>query len=97
MTAPGFVHYFKGPTTADGTLPVVLPVGQTGPRRARPPVGRPTSQAAALALEMYAQYDLEFHRVTKGTDGPFTFEPYDAAPGSVEPTGAGLAPGLAVS
>ena len=48
---------------------------------ARAAAGRPRHvEAASLALEMYARYDLEFHRVTKGTDGPFAFEPYDRPP-----------------
>ena len=39
--APGFVHYFKGPRPPTA-VPVVLPVGQTGPTPAPPPAGPPT-------------------------------------------------------
>ncbi len=90
MTAPGFVHYFKGPTTADGTCMSFCLWSDRATARAA--AGRPRHiEAASLALEMYAQYDLEFHRVTKGTDGSFAFEPYDRPPTPQ------FAPGFAVS
>jgi hypothetical protein len=90
MSATGFVHYFKGPTSADGTcMSFCLWSDRAAARSA---AGRPRhAQAAALALEMYARYDLEFHRVTKDTDGSFAFEPYD------RPTTPHFAPGFAVS
>jgi hypothetical protein len=48
---------------------------------ARAAAGRPRhAEAASLAHEMYARYDLEFHRVTKRAGGPFSFEPFDTAP-----------------
>ncbi len=79
MTAPGFVHYFKGPTSSDGTC-MSFCLWADRPL-ARAAAGRPRhAEAASLALEMYAQYDLEFHRVTKGADGAFAFEPYDRPP-----------------
>ncbi len=84
MSAPGFVHYFKGPTASDGTcMSFCLWADRAAARAA---AGRPRhAEAAALAHEMYARYDLEFHRVTRASDGSFEFGPYDVlpAPGSV--------------
>ena len=90
MSAQGFVHYFKGPTSTDGTcMSFCL---WTDLLAARAAAGRPRhARAAALALEMYERYDLEFHRVTKGTDGSLAFEPYD------RPPTPHFAPGFAVS
>jgi hypothetical protein len=77
MGAPGFVHYFKGPSTADGhCMSFCL---WTGRAEARAASGRPAHvTAAALTHESYADYRLEFHRVRRLADGGFTFEPYDA-------------------
>jgi hypothetical protein len=79
MQAPGFVHYYKGPTTADGRcMSFCLWDSRTEAREA---AGRPAhTQAAALTHEAYATYTLEFHRVRRVVDGGFTFEPYDAHP-----------------
>lgn len=90
MSADGFVHYFKGPTSSDGScMSFCLWSDRTAARAA---AGRPRhAEAAALALEMYARYDLEFHRVTKRDGGSFTFEPYDA------PASPRFAPGFATS
>jgi hypothetical protein len=79
MTADGFVHYFRGPTASDGTcLSFCLWSDRAAARAA---AGRPRhAEAASLALEMYARYDLEFHRVTKRAGGPFAFEPFDKVP-----------------
>ena len=79
MTAKGFVHYFKGPAAADGTcMSFCLWSDRAAARSA---AGGPRhAEAASLALEMYARYDLEFLRVTKRAGAAFTFEPYDAAP-----------------
>ena len=64
MNAPGFVHYFKGPTSSDGTCMSFCLWSDRAAARAA--AGRPRhAEAAALALEMYARYDLEFHRVTQ--------------------------------
>ena len=81
MTAPGFVHYFKGPTSGDGScMSFCLWVDRATARAA---AGRPRhAEAATLAHEMYARYDLEFHRVTKRAGGPFLFEPFDLLPPS---------------
>jgi hypothetical protein len=77
MQAPGFVHYYKGPTMADGQcMSFCLWDSRT---EARESAGRPAhTQAAALTHEAYATYTLEFHRVRRVVEGGFTFEPYDA-------------------
>ncbi len=90
MTAPGFVHYFKGPTTTDGTCMSFCLWADRATARAAAGGARHV-QAAALAHEMYARYDLEFHRVTKRAGGTFSFESYDRSPT------ARFAPGLAAS
>jgi hypothetical protein len=79
MMAPGFVHYFKGPTASDGSCMSFCLWADRATARAAAG-GQKHAEAAALALEMYARYDLEFHRVTKRANGPFVFEPYDKAP-----------------
>lgn len=78
MDAPGFVHYFKGPTTAGGHC-MSFCLWDSRPE-ARTAAGRPAhAAAAALTHEAYASYTLEFHRVRRHEgDGGFTFEPYDA-------------------
>jgi hypothetical protein len=88
MTAPGFVHYFKGPTSGDGScMSFCLWEDRASARAA---AGGPRhAAAAAVALEMYARYDLEFLRVTKQTGGTFSFEPYD------RPGAPGFAPAFA--
>jgi hypothetical protein len=79
MSAAGFVHYFKGPTSSDGSCMSFCLWSDRAAARAAS--GRPRHvEAATLALEMYARYDLEFLRVTKQAGGSFTFEPYDAPP-----------------
>ena len=77
MDAPGFVHYFRGPTQSDGRcLSFCLWDSRA---EARESAGRPAhTQAAALTHEAYATYTLEFHRVRRLVDAGFTFEPYDA-------------------
>ena len=78
MTAPGFVHYFRGPTSADGRcMSFCLWEGRAEARAAS---GRPAhAAAAALTHQAYAAYRLEFHRVRRlsGHAG-FSFEPYDS-------------------
>lgn len=81
MTAPGFVHYFKGPTASDGTCMSFCLWSDRAAARAA--AGGPRhAEAASLALEMYARYDLEFLRVVKHAGGPFAFEPFDPVPAS---------------
>ena len=100
MHAPGFVHYFKGPTSSDGRC--ISFCLWDSRAEARAAAGRPAHiEAAALTHESYAEYSLEFHRVRR-LDGAnaFTFEPYDAIPGtptSGRPAASRLAPRLALS
>jgi len=103
-TAPGFVHYFKGPTASDGScLSFCL---WTSRADARTAARQPAHQRAVGLLEaMYQQYTLEFQRVTRLGGGELTFETYDRpTPAPVdplidplpEPHAEGLAPGLSV-
>jgi hypothetical protein len=80
MTAPGFVHYFKGPQSSDGScLSFCLWNSRADARAA---AGRPDHvRAVSLIEEMYESYTLEFHRVARDAGGRLTIEPYDAAPG----------------
>jgi hypothetical protein len=75
-TAPGFIHYFKGPAAQDRTcLSFCIWTSRIAARAA---AGRPDHLAAVGVLdEMYERYTLEFVRVT-GRDGTLRFEPYDA-------------------
>lgn len=83
--APGFVHYFKGPASADGTcLSFCL---WTSRAEARAASGRPHHvEAVSLIAEMYERYTLEFLRVTGRAGEPLRFEPYDAVPAEVIPS-----------
>ncbi len=77
MTAPGFVHYLKGPTVEGGLcLSFCLWDSRA---EARAAAGRPAHvTAAALTFQTYTDYTLEFHRVTRlADDARFTFEFYD--------------------
>jgi hypothetical protein len=76
--APGFVHYFKGPTSSDGScLSFCLWDSRSHARSAS---GLPAHrEAVTLISEMYERYTLEFLRVSHaGTTAGLTFEPYDA-------------------
>lgn len=75
--APGFVHYFKGPVSTDGTcLSFCL---WTSRAEARAASGRPDHlEAITLLDEMYERYALEFLRVTGRAGLSLTFAPYDA-------------------
>jgi hypothetical protein len=75
-TAPGFVHYFKGPAASDRTcLSFCLWTGRT---EARASAGQPSHvEAVSLLDEMYESYMLEFLRVTGRVGQPLRFEPYD--------------------
>ena len=98
MDAPGFVHYFRGPTQTDGRcLSFCLWDSRA---EARSAAGRPAHlQAAALTHETYAEYALEFYRVARVEDGGFAFEVYDEnrAWKVVEPHAPVLKPRLAPS
>lgn len=79
-TAPGFVHYFRGPTAPDRScLSFCLWDGRQSARSAsRLPAHQ---EAVTLISEMYASYTLEFLRVSHaGTPGALRFEPYDRVP-----------------
>ncbi len=86
-SSPGFVHYFKGPTAADGTcLSFCLWDSRA---HARAAAGRPDHRAAVELLhEMYERYALEFLRVShpRGS-AALRFEPYDAVPSSADHAG----------
>jgi hypothetical protein len=75
-SAPGFVHYFKGPAAADRTcLSFCL---WTGRHEARASAGGPRHvEAVSLLDEMYESYMLEFLRVTGRVGQALRFEPYD--------------------
>jgi hypothetical protein len=102
--APGFVHYFKGPTASDGScLSFCL---WTSRADARTAARQPAHQRAVGLLEaMYQQYTLEFQRVGRTAGGALKFETYDR-PTPVpfdplidplpDPPADGLAPGPAV-
>ena len=78
-TAPGFVHYFKGPAATDGSC-LSFCLWQTR-ADARAAAGRPDHvRAVSLIEEMYESYTLEFHRVSREAGGRLTIEPYDRAP-----------------
>jgi hypothetical protein len=79
-SAPGFVHYFKGPRASDGScLSFCL---WTSRAEARAAAGGPNHvEAVKLLDEMYERYTLEFLRVRgSGGGSPLTFEPYDTLP-----------------
>jgi len=75
--SPGFVHYFRGPLTADREcLSFCLWTSRAEARKAS---GRPGHrEAVMLVLEMYDEYRLEFLRVTMARGrSSLRFEPYD--------------------
>lgn len=91
LSAPGFVHYFKGPAASDRScLSFCL---WTSRAEARAAAGRPNHvEATSVIEEMYEAYTLEFLRVTGRVGVPLSFEPWDAPPArSPEPSfGFGL-------
>ena len=66
--APGFIHYFKGPSAADGScLSFCI---WTGRAEARAAAGRPDhTEAVTLLNEMYLDYRLELMRMRGHADG----------------------------
>jgi hypothetical protein len=82
QSAPGFVHYFKGPAANDRScLSFCL---WTSRAEARAAAGRPNHvEAVSVIEEMYEAYTLEFLRVTGRVGMPLSFEPWDAAPPAV--------------
>jgi hypothetical protein len=79
QSAPGFVHYFKGPAASDRScLSFCM---WTSRAEARAAAGRPDHvEAVSVLNEMYAAYALEFLRVTGRAGQPLHFEPYDVPP-----------------
>jgi hypothetical protein len=84
-SAPGFVHYLKGPAAIDRScLSFCM---WTSRAEARAASGRPAHiEAVSVLGEMYERYTLEFLRVTGRAGAPLQFEPYDAA-AAPAPTG----------
>ena len=79
-TAPGFVHYFKGPMGPDGScLSFCLWQDRADARSA---AAQPAHvEAVGLLDEMYESYRLEFLRVRRVHDrASLEFEPWFAAP-----------------
>jgi hypothetical protein len=77
--SPGFVHYLKGPRSADGTC-MSFCLWQSR-AEARAAAGKPLHvRAVSLLDEMYESYALEFVRVRREAGGAMTFEPYPTAP-----------------
>jgi hypothetical protein len=77
MSAPGYAHYFKGPTMADGRCMSFCLWDSRAEARAA--AGRPAHRrAVGQTHQAYDEYVLEFHRVTRRAEGGFAFEPYDA-------------------
>lgn len=96
-SAPGFVHYFKGPAGPDGScLSFCL---WTSRAEARAAAGRAHhTEAVSVVTEMYERYTLEFLRVTGRSGQPLRFESYDAPlahTGGVPAIGLTLRPGTA--
>jgi hypothetical protein len=75
-SAPGFVHYFKGPSAADGSC-LSFCLWQSRPEARTAAGGTAHREAVTLLHEMYESYALEFHRVWRATGGALMFEPYD--------------------
>ena len=77
MSAPGFVHYFKGATNERGEC-LSFCLWDTR-AHARAAAGRPAhALATAIVREMYASYRLEFYRVRlRAGHSRFEFQPYD--------------------
>jgi hypothetical protein len=94
MSAPGFVHYFKGPTTSEGRcMSFCLWDGRT---EARTAASRPAhARAVTLTHDAYSEYTLEFHRVRRVADAGWSFEPWDQPPTPVEDAPAALDLGFA--
>jgi hypothetical protein len=78
-TAPGFVHYFRGPTAPDRScLSFCLWDSRQSARSAsRLPAH---CEAVTLISEMYATHTLEFLRVSRAGAAGLRFEPYDRVP-----------------
>ena len=83
-SSPGYVHYFKGPSAADGTCLSFCIWSSRADARAA--AGRPNhAEAVTLLDEMYQDYRLELIRLRGDHDGHLSFEPYDRPPETVDP------------
>jgi hypothetical protein len=96
-TAPGFVHYLKGPAADDGSC-LSFCLWQSR-EQARAAARRPAHvRAVGLLDEMYAQYRLEFLTVRRAADGTMTFEPIgEVAPVTHPVAAAPASPSLPLS
>jgi hypothetical protein len=75
QSAPGFVHYFKGPAAPDRSC--LSFCFWTGRAEARAAATRPAhTEAVSVLDEMYERYALELLRVTGRAGEPLRFEPY---------------------
>ena len=92
-SAPGFVHYFKGPAAHDRScLSFCM---WTSRAEARAAAGRPAHiEAMSVLNEMYERYALEFLRVTGRDGAPLQFEAYDAPPAPAPTGGSSFGFGL---
>ena len=79
--SPGFIHYLKGPRSADGScMSFCLWQSRADARAA---AGKPDHlRAVSLLAEMYESYELEYHTVRREAGGPLTFAPYPVSPRS---------------
>jgi hypothetical protein len=83
-SAPGFVHYFKGPAASDRScLSFCLWTSRADARASAG--GSAHVEAVSVLGEMYERYTLEFLRVTGQAGAPLRFEPYDTAPAPAPP------------
>src|SRR5262245_33405116 len=79
-SAPGFVHYFKGPLSVErACLSFCLWTSREAARHAS---GMPAHRAAVAFIgDAYDHFTLEFYRARKAAGSlAWTFEPYDRAP-----------------
>lgn len=92
-SAPGFVHYFKGPAASDRScLSFCM---WTSRAEARAAAGRPAHiEAVSVLGEMYERYTLEFLRVTGRAGALLQFEAYDTAPAPAPTGGSSFGFGL---
>jgi hypothetical protein len=77
--SPGFVHYLKGPRSADGScMSFCLWLSRADARAA---AGKPHHvNAVSLLEEMYETYTLEYLTVRRAAGEALTFEPYPMPP-----------------
>lgn len=91
--SPGFIHYLKGPRSADGAC-ISFCLWQTR-ADARAAAAKPFHvRAVSLLEQMYETYVLEYVTVRREAGGPLTFQPYPMAPhtfghGAAAPAEAG--------